>query len=109
MPVMGDCVPQARHAHFRGGNVQQSATGVFRVRFTPVITPDTGDGLDELAVDEPGGYAGDEFARKKRAAGAMVVRDAFPSPVTIGASRYAADRIGNLSFVTDVDPLVDPQ
>lgn len=89
--------------------MQQSATGVFRVRFTPVITPDPGDGLDELAVDEPGGYAGDEFARELRAAGAMVVHGAYPAPVTIGASRDAADRIGNLSFVTDVDPLVDPQ
>ncbi|WP_157172100.1 hypothetical protein [Nocardia higoensis] len=83
--------------------MQQSATGVFRVRFAPLIDADPGGGLAGVAVDEPA-----TFARELKAAGAMVVHGAYPDPVTIGASRDAADRIGSLSFVEVVDPLVEP-
>lgn len=84
--------------------MQQSATGVFRVRFAPLISAGLGgDPADPAGFDEPA-----EFARQLKAAGAMVVHGAYPGPVTIGASRAAAELIAGLSFVEFVDPLVDP-
>ncbi|MBF6353204.1 hypothetical protein IU449_01335 [Nocardia higoensis] len=83
--------------------MQQSATGVFRVRFAPSISAEPGGLAGPAPSDEPA-----QFARELKAAGAMVVHGAYPDPVTIGASRAAAARIGNLSFVEVVDPLVDP-
>lgn len=81
--------------------MQQSATGVFRVRFAPLISAAPAGAparSDEHA----------EFARQLKAAGAMVVHGVYPDPVTISASRDAAERIADLSFVEFVDLLVDP-